>query len=207
MLLARRNEKMKKILAISMVLVLMIGAAFAAEPSTTSTVVTATVSGGAGVTGSIADATLGDGTTFGYYIYYADDNKISDSTEGKATDKSAAVADSYTFKVKYLGKEAANQAHTITVSSTPWYLDGTVSSDTDKSNAMTSLTAGISTTGHESIVPTASGAVLTTTFGQTQNTPVATEVPVGTFTLAWGNNDALQVGTYKATVTFTLADV
>jgi len=196
---------MKKILTILLVLALTVGAVFAAD--TSQVVVTAQVMAGQGVGtgGGIGD------TSYGFYITHGTDTTYVESNligAEKATGLDASEDKDYSFSVWYYGKEATNTTHTISVTSTSWFLNGDVTQDERKLNAITTSASAINLTD-KSVTAVADKSAITTTFGQNKATPITVKNPekVGAFKLDWAAKDSIDVGTYKATVTFTVASV
>ena len=200
---------MKKILTILLVLALTVGAVFAAD--TSQVVVTAQVMAGQGV-GTGGTPSIGT-DEYGFYITYGNennynvDNLINTQTE-KATDLDASADKDYSFSVWYYGKEANSTKHEVSVVSSNWFLNGTTTTLDRNLNAITT-SAEAAMLSNSSVSAVADGSKITTTFGTTQASPITKAAPtkVGTFKLDWAAKDSIDVGTYKATVTFTLAGV
>ena len=199
---------MKKILTILLVLALTVGAVFAADSTVT---VTAKVTAGQGI-GTGGTPSIGT-DEYGFYITYGNennynvDNLINTQTE-KATDLDASADKDYSFSVWYYGKEAISTKHEVSVVSSNWFLNGTTTTLDRNLNAITT-SAEAAMLSNSSVSAVADGSKITTTFGTTKASPITKAAPtkVGTFKLDWAAKDSIDVGTYKATVTFTLAGV
>lgn len=197
---------MKKILISLMVLFLIAGAVFA-EPAAKSVVIKSSVDpvipipGTGDVPGDVP--TITDGSSFGYYIKDASGNLISGEID---VPTKVSASGTYVFKLFYFGKEAKGTKHTVEAKVTEpgWKLEGAdVPTDAQK-NAIT-VTSAAETLSGSVTADKPADAKVRTTFGNNSSSPIeaGSAVQVGTYTLSWGANSALEVGEYKATVTFT----
>lgn len=199
---------MKKILISLMVLFLITGAVFAdTDPKSvvikSSVVASIPIPGVDGVSGDVP--TITDGTSFGYYIKDASGNLISNAEIDVPTKVNASGT--YAFKLFYFGKEAKGDKHTVTasVTETGWKLEGVDMPNDDQKNKITVTSVAESLSSGSVTADKPEETKIRTTFGNLSSLPINAEnaVEVGTFTLSWDANSALEVGTYKATVTFT----
>lgn len=200
---------MKKILTILLVLVLTVGAVFAADNQSQVVVTAQVVAGeGTGTGGGIG------GTGYGYFITFDKTTEFNDAikiTGTQPNELDVAKPGEYGFSLWYYGKEAVGTSHTVKISAdTDWVKDGLAGAAlANQKTALTVENATVTPSTTSSVENTATGTNLGTTFGKDSSVAVKSDAPikVGTYGLSWEGNADLEVGEYKATVTFTVASV